>query len=182
MLSLDPRVLGQELREPVEGVTEIEGPFGLALTRGGLGFRFPLHIHRDPSTRAGRKFAKLNENDEVLAVLLPQNVPGVVLAATNGFALRVPVDEISALSGAGKGSIVMKVDEGERLVGALLDDRDHIELETEKGKIVRESVEKLHGVRGEFGRQITGKKDRVMRMIMPPIGTPNLNRSGEGEG
>ncbi len=182
MLSLDPRVLGQELREPMEGATEIEGPFGLALTRGGLGFRFPLHIHRDPSTRAGRKFAKLNENDEVLAVLLPQNVPGVVLAATNGYALRVPVDEISALSGADKGSIVMKVDEGERLVGALLDDRDFIELETEKGKIVRESVEKLHGVRGEFGRQIAGKKDRVMRMIMPPIATPNLNRSAEGEG
>jgi DNA gyrase subunit A len=182
MLSLDPRVLGQELREPPEGATEIEGPFGLALTRGGLGFRFPLHIHREPSTRAGRKFAKLNEGDEVLAVLLPQNVPGVVLAATNGYALRVPIDEIAALSGAGKGSIVMKLDENERLVGALLDDRDFIELETEKGKIVRETVEKVSGVRGEYGRQITAKKDRVMRMVMPPIPTPNLNRNAEGEG
>lgn len=182
MLSLDPRVLGQELREPIEGATDIEGPFGLALTRGGLGFRFPLHIHREPSTRAGRKFAKLNEGDEVLAVLLPQAIPGVIMAATNGYALRVPVDEIAVLSGAGKGSIVMKVDEGERLVGALLDDRDAIELETEKGKIVREIVEKISGVRGEYGRQITGKKDRVMRMVMPPIGTPTLNRPGEGEG
>jgi len=182
MLSLDPRVLGQELREPVEGATEIEGPFGLALTRGGLGFRFPLHIHREPSTRAGRKFAKLNEGDEVLAVLLPQAVPGVIMAATNGYALRVPVDEIAVLSGAGKGSIVMKVDEGERLVGALLDDRDFIELETEKGKIVRETVEKISGVRGEYGRQIAGKKDRVMRMIVPAIATPSLNRPGEGEG
>jgi DNA gyrase subunit A len=182
MLSLDPRVLGQELREPVEGATEIEGPFGLALTRGGLGFRFPLHHHREPSTRAGRKFAKLNEGDEVLAVLLPQDIPGVILAATNGFALRVPIDEIAVLSGAGKGSIVMKVDEGERVVGALLDDRDFFELETEKGKIVRETVHKVSGVRGEYGRQITGKKDRVVRLLMPPIATPNLNRNAEGEG
>jgi DNA gyrase subunit A len=182
MLSLDPRVLGQELREPIEGATEIEGPFGLALTRGGLGFRFPLHHHREPSTRAGRKFAKLNEGDEVLAVLLPQNASGVVLAATNGFALCVPIDEIAVLSGAGKGSIVIKVDEGERVVGALLDDRDHFELETEKGKIVRETVGRVSGVRGEYGRLITGKKDRVVRMIMPPIATPNLTRSAEGEG
>ncbi len=182
MLSLDPRVLGQELREPVEGATEIEGPFGLALTRGGLGFRFPLHLHREPSTRAGRKFAKLNEGDEVLAVLLPQDIPGVVLAATNGFALRVPIDEVHVLSGAGKGSIVIKVDEGERVVGALLDDRDFFEVETEKGKVVRETVQRVSGVRGEYGRQITGKKDRIVRLIMPPIATPNLNRNAEGEG
>jgi DNA gyrase subunit A len=182
MLSFDPRVLGQELREPDESATEIEGPFGLALTRGGLGFRFPLQHHRDPSTRAGRKFAKLNEGDEVLAVLLPQSIPGVILAATNGFALRVPIDEIAVLSGAGKGSIVIKVDEGERIVGALLDDRDFFELETEKGKIVRETVNKVSGVRGEYGRQITGKKDRVIRLLVPPIATPNLNRAAEGEG
>ncbi|MBK9264055.1 MAG: DNA topoisomerase 4 subunit A [Polyangiaceae bacterium] len=182
MLSLDPRVLGQELREPTDDSPEADGPYGLALTRGGLGFRFPLHHHREPSTRAGRKFAKLNEGDEVLAVLLPQNARGVVLAATNGFALCVPIDEIAALSGAGKGSIVMKVDEGERLVGAMLDNQDLVEVETEKGKIVRETVEKISGVRGEYGRQITGKKDRVMRMIMPPIATPNLNRAAEVEG
>ncbi|HRI67072.1 MAG TPA: DNA topoisomerase 4 subunit A [Polyangium sp.] len=182
MLSLDPRVLGQELREPVEGTTELEGPFGLALTRGGLGFRFPLHTHREPSTRAGRKFAKLNEGDEVLAVIWPQDIPGVVLAATNGYALRVPIDEIAVLSGAGKGSIVMKIDEGERVVGVLLDDREFVEVETEKGKLVRETVDKVSGVRGEYGRQITGKKDRIMRLVMPPIATPNLNRPAEGEG
>ncbi len=182
MLSLDPRVLGQELREPVEGATELEGPFGLALTRGGLGFRFPLHTHREPSTRAGRKFAKLNEGDEVLAVIWPQDIPGVVLAATNGYALRVPIDEIAVLSGAGKGSIVMKIDEGERVVGVLLDDREFVEVETEKGKLVRETVDRVSGVRGEYGRQITGKKDRIMRLVMPPIATPNLNRPAEGEG
>lgn len=182
MLSLDPRVLGQELREPAEGSTEIEGPFGLALTRGGLGFRFPLHIHREPSTRAGRKFAKLNDGDEVLAVLAPEPGRNVVMAASNNCVLAVAIDEIPALSGAGKGSIVMRIDEGERVLGATLEDRDVVQVETDKAKVLNLNPRDYIGVRGEYGRQVATKKDRVVRMVMPPIATPNLNRNAEGEG
>jgi DNA gyrase subunit A len=179
LLSLDPRALGEELRAPTEGAAEPEGPFALAVTRAGLGFRFSLRQHREPSTRAGRKFAKLNEGDEVLAVLQPDAAGSVVMVATNGFALGVPADEIGVLSSAGKGTILMKLDEGERLVGAVLDDRETIQVETEKGKMLSPLVEGLQGARAEYGRQITSKKERVVRMVLPPVATPGFKNGAE---
>ncbi len=181
MMSFDPRALGEELSAPTEGAAEPEPPFALALTRGGLAFRFSLRHHREPSTRAGRKFAKLNEGDEILAVLLPGPGRSIVSVASNGYALGVPVEEIGVLSGAGKGAILMKLDDGERVVGAALDDRELIEVETEKGKIVRESAHKIRGTRGEFGRQFFPKKDRVVRIVQPPVPTPVLGKSAEEE-
>ncbi len=179
LLTHDPRALAEELRPPTEGAAEPEGPFALAVTRGGLGFRFSLRQHREPSTRAGRKFAKLNEGDEVLAVLLPDAASSVVMVATNGYALGVAADEIAVLSSAGKGTILMKIDEGERLVGAVLDDREIIQVETEKGKMLNPLVEGLQGARGEYGRQITGKKERVVRMVPPPVATPGFKSDAE---
>jgi len=178
MISLDPRALGEELRPPTEGAAEPEPPFALALTRSGLGFRFSLRQHREPSTRAGRKFARLGENDEVFAVLLPSSQGSVVLVATNGYALGVPVDEIGVLSGAGKGATVMKLDEGERVVGASLDDL--IEVESEKGKLLRESAAKMRGARGEFGRQyFPAKRDRLVRVVPAPVAAPVLHKGTE---
>ncbi|MDI3283997.1 DNA topoisomerase (ATP-hydrolyzing) [Polyangium sp. 15x6] len=181
MMSLDPRALGEELSAPTEGAAEPEPPFALALTRGGLGFRFSLRQHREPSTRAGRKFAKLNEGDDILAVLLPSAGRSIVCVASNGYALGVPVEEIGVLSGAGKGAIVMKLDENERVIGAMLDDRDVIQAETEKGKVANLVPDSVLGARGEFGRQVFAKKDRVVRIVPPPVATPVLGKPSEEE-
>jgi DNA gyrase subunit A len=179
LVSLDPRALGEELRAPTEGAAEPEGPFVLAVTRGGLGFRFSLRQHREPSTRAGRKFAKLNEGDEVFAVLLPDaDATGVVLAAASGLALGVPLEEIGILSGAGKGAAAMKIDEGDRLVGVALNDRHPIEAETEKGKIVRLDWDAIEGARGEYGVHAV-KRDKLVRVIQPPVATPVFKGDAE---
>ena len=67
MLSFDPRALDvPPIRESAKEGAEPEPPFVLAVTKGGLGFRFSLRPHREPSTRAGRKYARLSEGDEVL--------------------------------------------------------------------------------------------------------------------
>ena len=44
----------------------------------------------------------------------------VLCASSDAYALSVAVDELALLSGPGKGSPVMRVTEGERLVGAAL--------------------------------------------------------------
>jgi DNA gyrase subunit A len=82
------------------------------VTRGGLGFRFSLRQHREPSTRAGRKFAQPNEGDEVLAVLPVGERDSVLRRHGDGHALAVPVSEIPLLSGAGKGSQLIKAGRG----------------------------------------------------------------------
>ena len=118
MLSFDARAL--EVEPPTEGAAEPEPPFAIAVTRGGLGFRFSLRPHRDPSTRAGRKYAKLNEGDEVLAVHVADAGFAVLCASSDGHALGVALDEIAVLAGVGKGAMVMKIEEGERVLGVAI--------------------------------------------------------------
>src|SRR6185312_11170317 len=66
-LSFDARAL--DVPPPSEDAPDPEAPFALAVTRSGFGFRFSLRQHREPSTRAGRRFAKPKDGDEVLAVM-----------------------------------------------------------------------------------------------------------------
>ena len=174
MLSFDPRAL--DVPEPTEGAPEPEPPYGLAITKGGLGFRFSLRAHREPSTRAGRRYARLNEGDEVMTVLVTFGGESVACVASDGHALAVPVSEIGLLGGAGKGSMVMKLTEGERLVGAALlwGARDVIDVETEKGKAMSLSLAKIGGSRADRGSPIV-KRDRFARVVPPELVLPTLD-------
>ncbi len=145
------------------------------MTRSGLGLRFSLRAHREPSTRAGRKFAKLNEGDEVIAVLPASSGDTVLCASTEGHALGVGVDLIPVLSGAGKGSILMKIDESDRLLGAVVASESGgvLMVETEKGKTHELSLGKILGARADRGGQIV-KRDKFARIVPPPVVAPVL--------
>ncbi len=173
MLSFDPRAL--TVPPATEGAETPEPPYALAVTRGGLGFRFSLRPHREASTRAGRKFARLNEGDEVLAVLVVADKDAVICAASDGHVLGVALEEIAILSGVGKGSMVMKVGEGERLVGAVpaLGPRDSITLETEKGKELSYTLKDVRGSRAGRG-DLKIKRDRFARVVLAPPTAPTL--------
>src|SRR5262249_13242996 len=68
------------------------------------------------TTRAGRRLARVGEGDAVVAVE-PILGPSVVIA-TGRKMLRFPLDEVTELSGVGRGVILMKPDD-DRVVGAL---------------------------------------------------------------
>jgi DNA gyrase subunit A len=176
MLSFDARAL--DVPPPSEGAAEPEPPLAVAVTRGGLGFRFSLRPHRDPSTRAGRRFARLNDGDEVLSVMPVGDADAILCASSDGHALGVPVEELALLSGPGKGSMVMKIDEGERLIGAALalGPRDVITVETEKGKVMDIVADKIAGARAARGQPIV-KRDRFARVVPPPVVAPTLEVS-----
>jgi DNA gyrase subunit A len=175
LLSLDPRVL--EVPPPSEGA-EPEPPFALAVTRGGLAFRFSLRGHRDPSTRAGRKFARPADGDEVLTVLAVGERDYVLAVASDGHALAVPVSEIPILAGSGKGSLLIKLEPGERLVGAsvCVDRRDVVTVETEKGKGMGIAVADVLGARAAKGSLLV-KRDRFARVVPPALVIPTLEVS-----
>ena len=173
MYSFDPRAL--DVPAPNDDAEEPEPPYALAVTRSGLGLRFSLRAHREPSTRAGRKFAKLNEGDEIIAVLPASAGDTVLCASTEGHALGVGVDLIPVLSGAGKGSILMKIDETDRLLGAVVASESGgvLVVETEKGKTHELSRAKILGVRADRGGQIV-KRDRFARIVPPAVVAPVL--------
>jgi DNA gyrase subunit A len=175
-LSFDPRSL--DVPAPSEEAPEPEAPFALAVTRSGFGFRFSLRQHREPSTRAGRRFAKPKDGDEVLAVIPVGEGDTIVCASGDGHVLGVPVAEIPALSGPGKGVIVMNVDDEERLVGAItvLSDNEKVSLETDKGKIKEVRVSEVLGRRAQKGTPVV-KRDRFTRLVPPPLVVPSLEVS-----
>jgi DNA gyrase subunit A len=177
MLSLDPRAI--DVPPATEGAPEPEPPFALAVTRGGLGFRFSLRQHRDPSTRAGRRYAKLNEGDEVLAVMSVGQADSVMCAASDGYALAVKLDETAILSGTGKGSILMKVEGNERLVGAALaaSEDDVLTVETEKGIERSFTAGKIMGARAARGRKSDFTRDRFAKVVLPPPAVQSLEVS-----
>ena len=179
MLSFDARALEvPPPGDPGERAEEPEPPYALAVTRSGFGFRFSLRQHREPSTRAGRRFARPKEGDEVLAVMTVSDGDSVVCASSDGHVLGVPVMEIPALAGAGKGAIVMDVADGERLVGAVpaLSPRDHVTIETEKGKPKDVRLSEVLGHRANKGTAVV-KRDRFTRIVPPQVVVPTLEVS-----
>jgi len=93
-------------------------PYGVAITKRGLAFRFSFVQHYEPSTKNGRKFARLSENDEVIAVFDAAHNKHVIVASSDCYAMSVKADELTLLSGAGKGTILMRVCEDAKLVAA----------------------------------------------------------------
>ncbi|MEQ9320908.1 MAG: DNA topoisomerase, partial [Polyangiaceae bacterium] len=157
-------------------------PFALAVTRGGLGLRFSLRTHGEPSTRAGRKYARLNKGDEVLTVEalgLFQEEDWIMVAADDGHALAVKADEISLLGGPGKGVMVIKLAKGATLLGAELGHRalDAITVETGKGKERNLTLQSLEGTRGGKGAAIV-RRGGFSNYVWRPIETPGGGAEG----
>jgi len=176
--SFDPRVLDV----PEASGEEPEEPFAVAITRQGLGFKFSLRTHRDPSTRTGRKFARLNDGDEIAFVAVLRSDDDVLVAITSdGHALGVAASDLALLAGAGKGTIVIKVPDGERVVGAFLapDGKGEAIVATEKGKEHRVRAKDVLGTRAARGDALW-KRDRPVRVVREIPEIPNLKPTEEG--
>jgi len=143
MMSFDPRMLdvpaAVENDGPLLGGGEPEGPHALLATKAGQCFRFSLRGHREPSTRAGRKYARLTEmpGDEVIYVEQCGGDEKLAAATVQGHALLCMVSDVPVLAGAGKGVRLIKIDEkDDGVLGARLmrDSTDVLVVEHENGK------------------------------------------------
>ncbi len=132
MVGFDPRFL--DVPAPTEGA-EPEPPYALAVTKGGQSLRFSLRAHRDPSTRTGRRYARLNEGDEVVYVAPTIDDDTVACVSKKGHALLCAADEVPVLAGAGKGVMLIKLVDGDEVVGAqiLRDPNDALVAIKDKG-------------------------------------------------
>ncbi|MFO0825851.1 MAG: DNA topoisomerase (ATP-hydrolyzing) [Gemmataceae bacterium] len=131
-VTTDPRFTPAE--QPTKGDTPA-GPYVLVATTAGNVLRLPLTSFRAESTKAGRRYVKLDASDRVVMAKLVGDETGVMLAARSGHLIHFPVDEVSILAGVGRGVVGIKMDEGITCVGGVLVGGrfDKIVLETEKG-------------------------------------------------
>jgi DNA gyrase subunit A len=115
---------------------------------------------------------KLNEGDRVvLATVLTGDEETIYLASASGHVIHFRVDEINILSGAGKGVMGIKLEEGDTcLGGALMSGRfDKFVLETSGGKTMEFGRGKYEVTsRGGKGFEAV-KRATFVRVVPPPI-------------
>ena len=91
-------------------------PALLVASAQGYGFRAAPDL--SVTTRAGRRFARVAESDDLLVI---DEIRGdeVVCLGRSGKGVRFGLAEVSELSGVARGVILMRLDAGDRLAGAL---------------------------------------------------------------
>ncbi len=111
-----PAVPGTQASLP--GIIQLtdEVPTVIVATAKGYGFRAVPDLSE--TTRAGRRLARVGEGDEIVSVVRVGG-PQVVVATARGKMLRFALDEVPELAGPGRGVILMRPGEDDRVVGAL---------------------------------------------------------------
>jgi DNA gyrase subunit A len=170
--SLDPRVAGA-IAARKEG--EAAPVHALAVTSDGYALRFGFEPFQEPSTRAGRRYARQAEGAEVVGVVRLSGGEIVIAATREARALLCRADEVNYLSGPGKGVILIKLHAGEdRVLGfmASTGDRDLMRVETSRGAEQTISTGKYEVTgRGGRGRELL-QRGQFTRVLPVEIQTP----------
>ena len=173
--SLDARVTPGI--EPV-GESDVPAAHAVAVTSDGYSLRFGLHGFVEPSTRAGRRFARPAAGAEVVGAAVVRGTETIIAATEQARAILCPVDEVNYLSGAGKGVILIKLRKGpegaDRVLGfvASTGDRDLLTVETSRGALQTISTAKYEvTARGGRGRELL-QRGQFVRVVPPPVEAP----------
>ena len=124
-----------------------KGALAAAVSKRGFGMRVALEPHRELSTRAGRRFAKPADGDEIVGVarvLEPKDV--VCVVTSDARALVCKADELPELANPGRGVTVIKTGE-ETVVGfgvGRAKDKDVLIAETDDGKELPDRSRAVH--------------------------------------
>mgnify|MGYP006276584389 CR=1 FL=1 len=132
-LSLDPRQVGDIKTTKPEHPPKVHA---LAVSSDGYAMRFSLEAFVDPSTRAGRRYAKAGKDAEFVGVAKLEGKEILIAATRQARAMICKIDEINYLSGPGRGVILIKLQkDDDRLLGFIASrgDRDLLTVETSRG-------------------------------------------------
>ncbi len=150
----------------------------VAVTSDGYSLRFGLEPFAEPSTRAGRRFARPAAGAEVVGVAAATGAETIIAVTARARAMLCPAREINFLSGPGKGVILIKLARGaDRVLGfvASTGDRDLLTVETSRGAAQTVSTAKYAvSNRGGKGRELL-QRGQFRRVIPPPVTVPVLD-------
>jgi DNA gyrase subunit A len=171
-VSLDPRVT-PDISPAREG--DIPPTHAVAVTTDGYSLRFGLDAFVEPSTRAGRRYARPAQRAEVVGVVPIHGDETMIAATEQARAMLCRVDGINYLSGPGKGVILIKIKEGsDRVLGFIASkgDRDLLTVETSRGALQTISTTKYEvTARGGRGRELL-QRGQFTRVVPPAAEAP----------
>jgi DNA gyrase subunit A len=174
-LSLDARVT-PNITPAAEG--QPAPVHAVAVTTDGYALRFNLDGFVEPSTRAGRRYARPADGVEVVSVAAIDGSETMIVATQQARAVLCPVVEINYLAGPGRGVILIKLTgDDDRVLGfvASRGDRDLMVVETTRGAEQTISTGKYEVTgRGGRGRELL-QRGGFTRVILnapeiPPLG------------
>jgi DNA gyrase subunit A len=154
-LSLDPRIVGN-ISPRKEG--DVPPVHAVAVSSDGYSMRFGLEPLLEPSTRAGRRYAKAADGAELVGVSRVTGDEILIAATREARAILCKVDEVNFLGGPGRGVILIKIaSNADRVLGfvASTGDRDLLTVETSRGAEQTISTAKYEVTgRGGKGREL----------------------------
>ncbi|NND97716.1 MAG: DNA topoisomerase 4 subunit A [Pirellulaceae bacterium] len=173
-MSFDPRVLPGDVKEDPKNPDLCPEIHGFAASSNGFALRFGLESFLEPSTRSGRRFARVSGDASIIDVA-PIHGDEVVLAISkNCRAMVCEVEEINYLSGAGKGVTLIRLAKDDQLLGFKCSsgDRDLLTVKTNRGaKKTISTVKYRITSRGGRGNEIQ-KNGKIAEILSPPIEPP----------
>ena len=90
----------------------------LVVTKKGQVLRVSLNPYMTSSTKAGRRYVRLVEGDEVVFIAVPTaDHETMFLAASDGHVIHFPIEEANLLSGVGKGVRGIKLSPKSKCIG-----------------------------------------------------------------
>jgi DNA gyrase subunit A len=158
-------------------------PTLLAVSRRGYGLRFASASHAEITTKAGRRYAKPGDGDEIIGVVACNDTDVVVTATRDGHVLLCKADEIAKLEGPGRGVTVIKTEDDDMVIGFIAGAKsDQLVLETEKtGKRTELAADpKQVKARGGKGHQIAKRVQFIV--VPPPVKIQPLANAEGGQG
>jgi DNA gyrase subunit A len=186
VFSLDPRAIGQisPVSAPKKASASADGSdsdvdippvHAVAVTSDGYSLRFSLEPFVEPSTRAGRRFARPTDGADVVGVQVITGDETIIAATHEARAILCRVDEINFLSGPGKGVILIKLQNGDDGVLGFVaskGDRDLLRVETSRGSEQTISTAKYEVTgRGGKGRELL-QRGQFVRVIAADVENP----------
>lgn len=171
-LSMDERVIGDVSEDP--SGKYYPATHALAATSNGYAMRFGLAAFAEPSTRAGRRFARVHSNASVVDVAPIHGTETILAVSADCRAMVCPAEEINYLSGAGKGVLLIRLAASDKLLGfkPSVGDRDLLTVVTNRGAKKTISTAKYRTTsRGGRGIELQ-KNGKIAEIVTPPPTSP----------
>ena len=169
--SLDERVAGRIVARKDGDAPPVHA---LAVTSDGYSLRFSFESLVEPSTRAGRRYARPAQGAEVVGVARVTGEEVVIAATRSARAMLCRADEVNFLSGPGKGVILIKLGGEDRVLGFIASrgDRDLMRVETSRGseQTISSAKYEITG-RGGRGRELL-QRGQFSRVIPADVENP----------
>lgn len=171
--SSDPRVL-KDYQDDPKDADACPYNHAIAASSDGYALRFGVEPYVEPSTKAGRKFARPKKGEVITHAYLCTGHEVLLAVTQQCRAMVCKAEEVNYLSGPGKGVQLVKLGKDDRLIGFKISEgeRDLLRVKTNRGaeKTVSTAKYRVTG-RGGKGWEMQ-KNGRISEIVSEPVISP----------